>query len=184
LNLTKKIADGYWAIAFKNGALILKQKLPFTNVHELKNYAIEETIPVPGLISLLSRMNIEERRPKYQDAVEKIKAATGEEYSLDEQSVESIYEKSDARDRARIGDLLYAEVLPNLAFCLEKALQDEMVKEAFLEMTPARQIAFAVDNKQGKYWEIKYKDGTVILSAKVPLCNLGEVRNLDIESSL
>jgi len=175
----------YWVMAIKDNSLVITHKPNICNTGEVRYYDIATIIPVPGIIDLVGKLNLEERRNEHFEGImEKIKAATGEDFTFDEGSIEQFYSKAEKHEKNRIGDIIYGEVLPNLARNLEDKLKDEMVKEAFLETVSARQIQLVADPKAKTYWDIKFTNGVLVLTGKTPICNTGEITYFDIEKLL
>jgi len=176
----------YWEFLFENGALVLQHTKNICNIHEIEYFAIEKVIPVPGVFSLVARLEIEKHREFLQEALEKIKAATGEEYSFDEACLETLHKKIDPAHASQLGSIFLKSALANLASNLEKALKDDMVKEAFNEVATAHQITFAVDTnpKSNAWWSLAFQNGVVVVTCKPGIANMHELEYLNIEKLL
>jgi hypothetical protein len=176
--------DKYWTISFKDGTLLVQHQPDIYNVGDLSYYDLESVIPVPGVISLPSKINLDATKKEREAALEKIKTASGDDWTFDDSSLEAFYEKLDAKEKLRVGNIVNKEVVPNLASNLEKALKDDMVKEAFQEVATAKTIKVVADPKQSAWWTIKFENGVIVLSAKTPICNTGDISSINIEKLL
>jgi len=69
---------------------------------------------------------------------------------------------------------------------LQKALADEMVKEAFNETCTGKQIILRpnTDPKANKYWDIKIENGNLVVIFKPSVGNLYEIGNFKIDTLL
>jgi len=173
----------YWLLNIKDGGLVITHKKSICNTHDVSYYNLESIIPSPGLITLVAKLSLQSKRESLDAAMEKIKEATGEEFTFDETSVEGFYEKLDASQKNQIGDILYGEIIPNLAQNLKTRLADEMVKEAFQEITSAKQIAVRMNPKQANYWELIFENGVLVVSGKA-ICNIHDITYFDFEKLL
>jgi len=176
--------NSYFALAIKDGGLQVSHKLSIANIHEISYYDLASITPIPGIISLVAKLNLEEKRPKLEEYVERIKTATGEEFTFDESSLQPFYEKLEENYRKRIGDLVYNEILPNVTELIERNMKDEMVKEAFLEVVTNRQIILQINPKQKVYWDVKFENGNFVLSSNGSICNVHEISYFNIEKLL
>jgi len=181
IRVNDKIAD-YWVFKFENGTLLLEHKKQIANIYQIANQNLPQALPVPGVLTLLARLNIQEKREKLEEAMEKIKNATGEEYTFDDSCVEDVYKKL-PNIGANIGQLLYEDVMTGVASLIEKNMKDEMVKEAFNEVSSSHQIIVRIDPKQSNYWEIKLENGNFIVSGKA-YANTYEISNFNLEKLL
>eukprot|EP01110_Echinostelium_bisporum_P010721 TRINITY_DN422_c0_g1_i2.p1 TRINITY_DN422_c0_g1~~TRINITY_DN422_c0_g1_i2.p1 ORF type:complete len:561 (+),score=273.12 TRINITY_DN422_c0_g1_i2:58-1740(+) len=182
VNNDKKF-DKYWAIKFENGNLVVDFKKELYNQSDLRWFKMESVMPVPGVISLLGKLNLEENRETLNEALEKMKTVSGEEYTFDEACVEEFYKSVDPNNKDQVGSLVKGIVINFVDNC-EERLKDEMVKEAFLEITNARQITLKCNNKQSPYWDIKFDNGVIVISYKKELYNQSDVRWFDFEKLL
>lgn len=176
--------NGYWDTSIKDGGLLIQHKPSIANTHEVSYFDLASVIPVPGIISLVAKLNLEEKKDKLTEALEKIKEATGEEFTFDESSLQEVYPKLDEYSKKRVGDLVYGDFIPNLAENLSKAMADEMVKEAFLEVATSHTIKIQVNPKQSGYWDIKFVNGDIILSSNGNIANTHEISYFNIEKLL
>jgi hypothetical protein len=174
----------YWDIVFQNGSLVVSHKKQIANVNDLEYFPLQDIIPVPGVLSLVAKLNVEESRPKLEEHLQVISTATGQEYTFDDSCLETFYPKLAANYQARIGSLFLDEVMHCLANNLQKSLKDEMVLEAFNEMTSAHQITFRAVDKLANYWDISLKDGLVILSFNPNISNVANIEYFNIERLL
>jgi len=175
----------YWTIIFENGALVLVHKKNICNIYEVGSFDLVAIMPVPGILSLVARLNIQDSQEKLAEHLEAIKEATGEDYTVDDASIETVYKAlANENDKSNIGRTFYDEALAYLARNLKKSLADDMVKEAFNEVATAHQITFRPDAKAPNYWNIKFENGVVVLIFKPNLSNLYEIGSIDIEKLL
>jgi hypothetical protein len=174
----------YWNLFFENGALIIQHKKDFGNLYEVGQADLAAVMPVPGVLTLLARLNIQDNQEKLQQHLEVIKEATGEEYTLDDSNLETLYKGVDEYYKNRLGETLFHSAMEYLASNLKNRLKDEMVKEAFNETATAHQIQFRPDPKQQSYWAIKFENGVVVVTFKPNMGNLYELGQFDIEKLL
>jgi hypothetical protein len=174
----------YWNLFFENGALVVQYRKELANLYEIGSFNLESVMPVPGVLSLLARLNIQESQEKLQESLEKIKQATGEEYSVDDSCLEACYKAVDEHNKNRIGENLLQTAMTYLADNISKRLQDDMVKEAFNETATAHQIIFRPDAKAANYWQLKFENGAVVVIFKPNLANMYELGSFDIEKLL
>jgi len=175
--------NGYWELTFKNGGLILSHKKSIANLSTIEYLELAKLIPVPGTLSLVAKLDIEKNREKLEEALQKIKEATGEDYSFDEASLEAIYPKLDKYNQERIGSTFYGDVLGNLAKNFERALKDDMVKEAFNEIATAHQVTVRCNPKLKGYWDIAFENGVVVVTFR-EIANISTIEYFNIEPLL
>jgi len=180
LNEDKKNST-YWKYQFNNGTLELLFK-SICNTSDITYFKLESIIPTPGVFSLPARMNLKASEEKFQEAFEKIKAATGQDWSYEESSLEEIYPSIEKSYQESIGDI-FSEITNYLASNIEKRLGDEMVKEAFLELNTNGKVVFKCNPKQSSYWDIKFESGNLVLSFR-SICNTSDVAYFDFEKLL
>eukprot|EP00026_Physarum_polycephalum_P003638 Phypoly_transcript_03651.p1 GENE.Phypoly_transcript_03651~~Phypoly_transcript_03651.p1 ORF type:complete len:695 (+),score=161.19 Phypoly_transcript_03651:270-2354(+) len=181
IRINDKCPD-YWKFKFENGAIILEHKKSIANLYQIGNQDLAAALPVPGVLSLLARLNLQEHREKLDEALEKIKNATGEEYTFDEACIEEVYKKI-PEIKQNIGSFMYDDVLPNVAKLIEQNMQDEMTKEAFNEVSTNHQITVRVDPKMNGYWQIKLENGDFVVYCRA-YCNIYEIGNINLEKLL
>ncbi|KAF2078019.1 hypothetical protein CYY_000657 [Polysphondylium violaceum] len=180
LNEDKKNSS-YWTYKFNNGTLELLFK-SICNTSDICYFKLENIIPTPGVYSLPARMNLKAAEEKFNEAFEKIKVATGADWSLDEASLEALYPSIDKSYQESIGDI-FSEIVEYAAQNITKRLGDEMVKEAFLELTPNSKLVFKCNPKLGSYWEYAFQDGNLVISFR-SICNTSDVAYYDFEKLL
>jgi len=177
-------AAGYWIIKFDNGSVVVEHKKSIANLYEIGNFRLDQVMPVPGVLSLPARLNIQQNQEALQEHLETITTAAGEEYSFDDSCLETLYKAVDAGVKDRIGETFLREAMKHLADNLKKALVDDMVKEAFNEVATAHQITFRPDPKSSSYWAIKFENGVVVVIFKPSIANMYELGNFNIEKLL
>jgi len=176
-------AASYWIVRFDNGALIVEHKKSIANLYELGNFNIVAVLPVPGVLSLPARLNIQQNQEALQGHLEAITKATGEDYSFDDSCLENVYKALES-GKERVGELILKDAMRYLADNLTKALTDDMVKEAFNEVATSHQITFRTDVKAANYWAIKFENGNVVVVFKPNVANMYELGNFNIEKLL
>jgi len=176
----------YWFIQFENGALVVNYRKNIANMYEIGNFDIPSVLPVPGVLNLVAKLNIQSNQEALQGHLETIKNASGEEYSIDETCYEVIYKVlPNERDKNQMGSTFLNDAMQHLANNLKKSLADDMVKEAFNEIATAHQITFRpLDAKASGYWNISFENGLVVVGFKTNLANLYELGNFNIEKIL
>jgi len=175
----------YWKMFFENGALIIQHKKDICNTYDVCNFKLESVMPVPGLISLMARLNIEKNQDNLREHLERLKEATGEEYSLDDSCLENVYKAiTNEYTKNNIGDTFLNEAMKYLSENFANRCKDDMFKEAINETVTNRQIIFVPDAKAKTYWDIKFQNGNVVVTFKPDLANLYDIRNFDLEKLL
>jgi hypothetical protein len=172
----------YWKFKFENGSILLEHKKSIANMHTISYQDIPEALPVPGVLTLVARLNISDNKEQLDNALERIKNATGEEYTFDDACLEEVFKKL-PEVKNNIGGFIYGDIMKGIADLIEKNMKDEMVKEAFNEISTGHQITVRIDPKQGTYWLIKFENGNLVVSGKA-YCNIHEVANLNLEKLL
>ncbi|KYR03082.1 hypothetical protein DLAC_00574 [Tieghemostelium lacteum] len=181
-NTDKKNTD-YWKLAIENENIVILFRPSIANVDEISYFPLAKFIPVPGVYSLLARLDLKENKEKFDEALESIKAATGDAWTYDEASLENVYKVLDANCQESVGRL-YSEILTNIAYNITEKCKDDMVKEAFVEATPNKTIVFGANKKQSDYWEYKFDNGNLVVSFRDYICNTGDVSYWDFTKLL
>eukprot|EP01132_Coremiostelium_polycephalum_P005671 gene5671-7057_t len=181
INEDKKNTD-WWKIVIENGVVVLLFRIQPSNLGDISYLPLYKSIPVPGVYSLETRLNMKEYQEKWDEALESIKSATGETYTLDEASLEAVYPKVDENSKVYFGRF-FGDILTNLAYCITEKCKDDMIKEAFVESTPKKTIKFAFDAKQSDYWVFKFTDGELVLSFKA-IVNVSDISYYAFEKHL
>jgi len=155
-------------------------------MYEVGNFEFEAIIPVPGVLTLLARLNIQSRQENLKTHLEVINQATGAEWNLDETTLEAVYKASPENSKNRIGDMFLNEAIGYLANNFKQRCADDMVKEALNEAVPNHQILFVPETnpKAPKYWDVKFQNGNFVIYFKVPYTNVYELGNFDFEALL
>ncbi|KAF2071545.1 hypothetical protein CYY_007144 [Polysphondylium violaceum] len=171
-----------WVYRFTNGTLVLLFR-SICNTSDIKYFKLENVIPLPAVYTLPARLNLKKNQDKFTQSFEKIKAATGVEWSLDDASLESVFPHVGTYQN-QVGDI-FAEVIGYVAQNIEKRLSDEMVKEAFLELTPKAKLVFKFAEKlsTSNYWEYKFEDQSLTVYFKA-IANTSDARDFDFEKLL
>jgi len=176
-----------WSMKFKDGSLHIIGRKEMNNLSSIEYLETIALMPVPGLLSLESKLNIAKNQTRKEEELEKIKEVCGNEYMLDDAVWEDIYPKLDANDKKRIGNLVIDDALCYLTRNIVKRCKDEMVKEAFDEITSGRTIQFKLDtdpkSKQKESWIIQFKDGNIVCTGKA-MSNLSALEYFDFEQIL
>jgi len=173
----------YWKLIFENGSLVIQYKKDIANLYEVGSFNLAAVMPVPGVLTLLARLNIQESQERLQEHLEVIKQATGEEYSVDDACLEACFKAMEENNKNRVGATLLDSAMEQLASNIKKSLADEMVKEAFNETATAHQITFRPDPKVN-YWQIKFENGMVVVLFNPRISNLYELGSYNIEKLL
>ncbi|KAM9984295.1 hypothetical protein ACTFIZ_004006 [Dictyostelium cf. discoideum] len=174
--------NAYWKYEFVNGELRVYFKPNICNVSDLSYFKLETIIPSPGVYSLPARINLKEKQEKFTESLEKVKAVTKMEWTLDESSLETLYPSLDKSYQERIGDI-FSEILDYACENIVKRCGDEMVCEAVQEACPSGKIVFKFDAKQSEYWKWKFADGELHISFK-SICNTSDNCYYDFEKLL
>ncbi|EGG13463.1 hypothetical protein DFA_11224 [Cavenderia fasciculata] len=143
--------NSYWKFQFENGSLVLLFRMSPCNVSEIRYFKLAKIIPSPGVYSLEARLDLKNNKESWDEALETIKAATGDEWSVDEEALEKVYPGLEASYQTRIGEI-FGDCLQNIAANIKKRCEDDMVKEAFTEVTTNHKIVFRKVDKLPEYW--------------------------------
>jgi len=180
-----------WKWIFENGAVVLEHKKNLCNHHEVEYVDFNEIMPVPGVLSLLARLNIANFKEKYDEVLESIKESTGEEYTFDDACLEAVYPKLSAGHQREIGALIARDVLGRLSENLKKNLKDDMVKEAFNEVATAHQITLKCEDnpksaqaKANQNWKMSFENGFIVLTFLPAFHNMHEIEYIELEKLL
>ncbi|KYR03083.1 hypothetical protein DLAC_00575 [Tieghemostelium lacteum] len=182
INEDKKNTD-YWKVAFEADSVILLFRIQPSNVGDISYLPLAKSIPVPGTYSLVSRLSLKEHKEKFDEALETLKSATGETWTYDEASLESVYKLVDENSKTNYGRV-FSTVLENVAYNVKEKCKDDMIKEAFVEATPNHTIVFVQNAKQYDYWEFKFENGNLLVSFKNSITNLSDISYWDFTKLL
>jgi len=174
----------YWKISFENGALVVEHKKSVGNLYEISNFNIIAVMPVPGVLSLTARLNIQQNQEALQEHLQTITTASGEDFSFDDSCLETLYKSVEGYAKDKLGELIMKDAMNQLATNIKKRLEDDMVKEAFNEVTTSHQITFRADAKAPNYWAIKFENGNLVVIFKPNVGNMYELGNFDFEKLL
>eukprot|EP01133_Synstelium_polycarpum_P016721 gene16721-19875_t len=181
INTDKKNTD-YWKYIFENGSLVLLMRTPPANTGDISYFNIAKVIPTPGVFSLVARLNIKAAQEKIDEAFESIKSVTKEDWCYDEASLETVYGTIDKSYQESIGDI-FREVIESIAYNITKRCADDMILEAFSEVTTNKKIVFVHNPKQSDYWAWKFTNGDLVVSFK-SICNVNDNSYFDFEKLL
>jgi len=115
---------GYWSLRFENGALVVEHKKQIANLYEISNFNIVAVLPVPGVLSLPARLNIQHYQEHLQQHLETITKAAGEDYSFDDSCLETVYKALEGGYKEKVGELILNDALSQLANNIRKRLED------------------------------------------------------------
>eukprot|EP01111_Echinosteliopsis_oligospora_P015032 TRINITY_DN580_c0_g1_i1.p1 TRINITY_DN580_c0_g1~~TRINITY_DN580_c0_g1_i1.p1 ORF type:complete len:700 (-),score=165.19 TRINITY_DN580_c0_g1_i1:42-2141(-) len=187
INIINDAKAPNWSMKFKDGALHILGKKEMNSISQIEYLDTIGLMPVPGVLSLEAKLNIAKNQERKAEELEKVAKATGNEYLLDDSVWEDIYPKIEPSDQKRIGNLVIDDALCYLTRNIVRRCADEMVKEAFDEITSARTIVFKLDkdpkSKQKEAWIIEFKDGVVVCTGKA-MASLSTLEYFDFEKLL
>ncbi|KYR01401.1 hypothetical protein DLAC_01991 [Tieghemostelium lacteum] len=179
---TDKKDSTYWKYRFNNGTLELVYNRINVNLSDIQYFKIHTVIPTPGVYSLPARLNIKQNKEKFDEALESIKAITKNDWTYDEESLETVYKEIDPSYQASIGDI-FAEVITNVARNIKSRCADDMVLEAFNEICTNNKIVFKCNKKQSDYWSFIFEKGDLIISFR-SIANVSDAAYFNFEKLL
>lgn len=111
-------SDGYQQVLFDNGTLVVQCKAErfWTNVGDIANCKIELVIPSSDL-PLVIKKNIRDNAPKLQQHLQKIKNATGKDFTF-ETNYADVLEKTlphQSSVKERLGEILCDSYMSSIA---------------------------------------------------------------------
>ncbi|GAM27059.1 hypothetical protein SAMD00019534_102340 [Acytostelium subglobosum LB1] len=171
----------YWKYIFENNSLVLLFNPSVANTSDISYFDLAAIIPSPGVMSLKARMDIRENTEAINEELEKIKAVTKRDWTYDEASLEQCY-ATFGDYQERIGSIL-KDIITNVSYNICNRCKDEMILEAFDEVTQNSKIVLRVVPKQSEYWVWSFESGNVVVSFK-SICNVGDISYLDFEKLL
>ncbi|EFA81023.1 hypothetical protein PPL_05858 [Heterostelium album PN500] len=154
----------YWLWSFENNQMIISFK-QLANINDNSYFDFTKVLKVEGVFSLVSRLDLQKYKEKFDQAFERINAATKQNWVYDEASLEQVYPSFDEGNRNRIGET-FADILSNIATNIERRCKDELILEAFVEATPNATIIFRLAPKQSSTWLWEFSNGSLIINFK------------------
>jgi hypothetical protein len=137
----------------------------------------------PAKLPLQVRKNIRDSEPNLKEQLDKIKAATGKQFTF-EADYAALYPVAVDWARENLGDRV-ADYLEAVANKIEKLCSDDMSKEAFAESTSANKIVFQFVSEVENNCECRFKDGVLcVLTTSEKFCTNVSDAGDDIESRL
>ncbi|EFA78601.1 hypothetical protein PPL_08056 [Heterostelium album PN500] len=171
----------YWKYMFEAGSLVVIFRAPPCNVSDLTYFDLASIIPSPGALSLKARLNLKNNQEAIQESLEQIKVATKVDWSYDEESLETCYTTIDS-NKDSIGEI-FKEIINYVATNITKRCADEMVLEAFNEVTTNARIILRHNPKQSNYWQWIFENQNLVISFK-SICNVSDNCYFDFEKLL
>ncbi|EGC36398.1 hypothetical protein DICPUDRAFT_54671 [Dictyostelium purpureum] len=166
----------YWSWSFPSNDLVITFSR-LVNVNDNAHYDFVKVLPVPGVFSLATRLNIKENQEKINTQFERLKKITNVDWSYDESAIEQIYPTFDETTKIRIGDTL-SEIIKASVDNIEKRCKNDMTLEAFMESTPNAKFVIRKNEKQGTYWSWDFNGGDLNLTFK-NLVNINDNAHFD-----
>jgi len=182
-------AKGYQEVLIENGSLII-QCVPsrfWTNVQDIGNFKIETIIPSSD-IPFIIKKNIRDNDAKLKAHLEKIKAATGNDFVFETDYQEVLTKVVEYQNAAkeRLGEILLDGYMSKIADLFDNKCKDDLIKGGILRATTANKIVFRINEDAEGYQDIIFADGAMIVQCKASRfwTNLNDIPNAKIEAKL
>jgi len=180
-NVNKK-AESYWSENFVNGTVEIGYKRSPCNVYELGSSLKDKLTSTFEECEMPLKMRIgiekEETQEKKNEQLEKIKDATGRDFTITVQWAEMIKDHFTSYPE-NFGSTILNSVLEGLADNIKKVCTDEHFpgKDAFNEFATTGNIIINSnknDKKASSYFAVKFENGDLVVSFK-SICNCYEI---------
>jgi uncharacterized membrane protein len=167
LRLDANVTD-YHRVFLEGGAIVLAVPPQYwwTNTNQVGDRLKEalDNAADAGELPLICRRDIRDVQPRFADALNKIKTATGGRAFTFGVDWQDIYRKSASNyDGNSIGSAA-ASYLENFADAVETLCADSMAQEAFNEKTPAARVDLVVRDGVDDYNKTTFENGAVVIS--------------------